>query len=136
MSTTVYPQPAQTITNTPLIEGWRRGELMLQRCADCQETIFFPRELCPRCWSTNLRWTRSSGHGKIVSYTRVYKHVSEAFASEAPTILAEIALAEGGTMIARVVTPAPASIASDMEVELVPMPDAARFSLPTFQPRT
>ena len=136
MSTTIYPQPTQTTTNTPLIEGWQRGELMLQRCDECQTMIFFPRDFCPQCWSPKLTWTRSSGRGKIVSYTLVYKHVSAAFSAEAPTVLAEIALADGVSMISRVVTSDPASVASGMEVELVPTTDAARYSLPTFQLRT
>ena len=134
MSAPEYPQPRLTPTNAPLIEGWQRGELMLQHCADCRAIIFFPREMCPHCWSTNLAWVRGTGRGKIVSFARVHKHVTAPFAAEAPTILAEIALADGGAMMARVATGAPESIASGMEVELVPMPEAAQFPLPTFRP--
>jgi len=36
--------------------------------------------------------------------------------------------------MARVATGEPASIASGMQVELVPMPEAARYPLPTFRP--
>ena len=134
MSAPAYPQPRLTPTNAPLLEGWRRGELMLQHCTDCHAIIFFPREMCPQCWSTRLAWQRSTGRGKIVSFARVHKHVTAPFAAEAPTILAEIALADGGAMMARVATAAPAAIASGMEVELVPMPEAAQFPLPTFRP--
>ena len=134
MSAPQYPQPRLTSTNAPLIEGWQRGELMLQHCADCRDIIFFPRNMCPRCWSTNLAWKRSSGGGKIVAFSLVYKHVTAPFAAEAPTVLAEIALAGGGAMMARVATNAPATIVSGMPVELVPMPEAAQFPLPTFRP--
>ena len=134
MSAPQYPQPRPTATNAPLIEGWQRGELMLQHCADCREIIFFPRDMCPRCWSTNLAWKRSSGGGKIVSFSLVYKHVTAPFAAEAPTVLAEIALTGGGAIMARVATGAPAAIQSGMQVELVSMPDAAQFPLPTFRP--
>ena len=129
----VYPQPTVTSTNRPLIEGWQRGELMLQHCEECSKVIFFPRHNCPRCWSSRLAWKKSTGQGKIVSFARVYKHVSEPFGAEAPTILAEIDLADGVGMMARVITSDVASIASGMRVELVPMPDAARYPLPTFQ---
>ena len=134
MPTPAYPQPNVTITNTPFIEAWRRGELALQHCGDCGAVVFFPREMCPQCWSTKLAWKRSSGRGKIVSYARVYKHVTPPFPDEAPTILAEIELADGGAIMARVATSEPASVTSGMPVELVPMPEAARFSLPTFRP--
>ena len=134
MSAPEYPQPRSTPTNAPLLEGWRRGELMLQHCADCRAIIFFPREMCPHCWSINLAWKRSTGRGKIVSFARVHKHVTAPFAAEAPTILAEIALAGGGAIMARVATGTPAAVTSGMEVELVPMPEAAQFPLPTFRP--
>lgn len=134
MSAPAYPQPKQTPANAPLIEGWRRGELVLQHCADCRAVIFFPREMCPHCWSTRLEWKPHAGRGRIVSFALVHKHVTPPFAEEAPTVLAEIALAGGGAMMARVATAAPAAIGSGMEVELVPMPEAARYPLPTFRP--
>ena len=134
MTASIYPEPTLTSTNAPLIEGWRRGELMLQHCSQCRAVIFFPRHLCPHCWSTDLEWKRSSGRGRIVSYSHVYSQVAAPFAAEAPTILAEITLDDGGAMLARVITSEPAAVASGMRVELVPMPEAARFPLPTFRP--
>ena len=134
MTASIYPEPTLTSTNAPLLEGWRRGELMLQHCSQCRAVIFFPRHLCPHCWSTDLEWKRNSGGGKIVSYSHVYSQVAAPFAAEAPTILAEITLDDGGAMLARVITSEPAAVASGMRVELVPMPEAARFPLPTFRP--
>jgi uncharacterized OB-fold protein len=134
MNNPEYPQARPTITNAPLLEGWKRGDLMLQHCGDCKAVIFFPREMCPQCWSEKLEWKRSNGHGKIVSFARVYKHVTPPFSEEAPTVLAEIDLADGVTMMARVATADVAAVVSGMAVELVPMPEAARYPLPTFRP--
>jgi uncharacterized OB-fold protein len=106
---------------------------VLQHCGDCGLIVFFPRALCPRCWSERLEWKPSTGRGTIVSYSRVYSHVTEPFASESPIVLAEIALADGGALLARVVTSQPEAIESGQRVELVPMPDAARYTLPTFR---
>lgn len=129
-----YPQPNVTDTNRPLVEAWQRGELQLQHCTDCSAVVFFPRELCPRCWSSALEWKRSTGTGKVVSYALVHSHVTEPFAAEAPTVLAEIALDGGGAMLARVIADDPQTLASGTRVELVPMPDAQRYPLPTFRP--
>jgi uncharacterized OB-fold protein len=134
MTASIYPEPTLTSTNAPLIEGWRRGELMLQHCNQCHEVIFFPRHMCPQCWSIEIEWKRSSGRGKIVSYSQVYSQVAAPFAAEAPTLLAEIALDDGGAMLARVISSDPAAIKSGMRVELLPMPEAARYPLPTFRP--
>jgi uncharacterized OB-fold protein len=131
-----YPQPNVTDTNRPLIDAWQRGELTLQHCADCSAVVFFPREMCPRCWSRALEWKVSSGRGTVVSYALVHSHVTEPFAAEAPTVLAEIALDDGGALLARVLADDLQALASGTKVELVPMPDAQRYPLPTFRVAT
>ena len=129
-----YPEPTLTDTNRPLIEGWKRGELMLQHCAACSHVIFFPRALCPHCWSTQLEWKKHSGSGRVVSSSRVYSHVTEPFVNESPVTLAQIELDDGGAMLARIVeVPQEADIRTGTAVELVPMPQAARYTLPTFR---
>lgn len=57
----------------------------------------------------------------------------EPFASESPVVLAEIALQEGGAMLARVVSTEAGAIASGVAVELLALPEAARHPLPTFR---
>jgi uncharacterized protein len=128
-----YPEPALTEVNRPLIEAWKRGELMLQHCGACGHVVFFPRELCPQCWSTQLQWKKHSGRGRLISYSRIYSHVTEPFAAESPVTLAEIQLDDGGTMLTRIVDVArDAQITSGAAVQLVPMPQATRYTLPTF----
>lgn len=128
-----YPHPDETEVNRPLLEGWRRGKLLIQRCADCSMFVFFPRELCPNCWCPDMKWVESKGAGEVVAHTLVYSHVTEPFVSEAPVVLAEIRLTEGLTMLARVLTDLPSYIESGMQVELVPLPEAFLYPLPTFR---
>lgn len=130
---TEYPQPTRTPANAPLLDAWARGELLLQRCEECAARVYFPRELCPGCWSPRLVWTRSTGTGTVLSFTRVHRHIHAAFAAEAPTLLAEVKLDDGWVMIARVLAPRPGALVTGARVELVPMPEAARFALPTFR---
>jgi|KBSMisStandDraft_5_1062788.scaffolds.fasta_scaffold1154814_2 uncharacterized OB-fold protein len=129
-----YPEPTLTELNRPLIEAWHRGELVLQHCAACSYVIFFPRETCPQCWSTQLEWKTHSGRGTVVSCSRVYSHVTEPFVKESPVIVAEIELADGGAMLARIVdVPRDAEIETGAPVELVPLSQAERYTLPTFR---
>lgn len=129
-----YPQPTLSEANRTLIESWKRGELVLQHCGACSHVIFFPREVCPQCWSTHLEWKKHSGSGRVVSYARVYSHVTEPFVNESPVTLAEIELDDGGAMLARIVDVSQeAEIRSGAAVELVPMPQAERYTLPTFR---
>lgn len=129
------PFPRETPTNAPMLAAWRDdGALALQRCADCGKAIFYPRSVCPHCWSTALAWFRATGRGTIVSFSRIHRGLPEAFRAEAPIVLAEIALHEGALMIARVVSADPEAISSGMGVQLVPRDEAGRYALPTFRP--
>jgi uncharacterized OB-fold protein len=129
------PQPHETPTNAPMLRAWREaGRLALQRCAACARAIFYPRAACPHCWSDRLDWFEATGTGRVVSFTRIHRGLPAVFQADAPIVLAEIALAEGALMIARIVTPDPEAIASGVAVKLVPRDEAAGFPLPTFMP--
>ena len=82
-----------------------------------------------------MQWVEAKGTGEVVSHSLVYSHVTEPFVSEAPVVLAEIRLSEGLTMLARVLTDQLPSISSGIQVELVPLPEASRYPLPTFRSR-
>lgn len=129
------PQPRETPTNAPMLRAWRTdGALTLQRCAACAKAIFYPRPVCPHCWNDRLDWFRAAGTGTVVSFTRVYRGLPAAFQADAPVVVAEINLAEGAVMIARIIAIDAAAVRSGMAVRLVPPDDAARFPLPTFMP--
>jgi uncharacterized OB-fold protein len=129
-----YPEPRETPTNAPMLAAWREGALALQRCGTCGHVFFYPRSLCPKCWAADPAWFRADGRGRVVSFTRIERGLTEAFAAEAPVVLAEILLTEGAAMIARVITDDPAAMASGLAVRLLGLPEARRYRLPTFAP--
>lgn len=131
----LYPAPARSEINAPMLDAWAKGELHLQRCGECDHKVYFPRTQCPNCWSTRLEWTRLTGKGKIISFAKVHKHVHASFAMESPTILAEILLEEGWSILARVVAANVNDITSGMRIGLVSGERASQFPLPTFSPR-
>ena len=47
------------------------GRFCLQHCPQCQHHVFTPRELCPHCGASPLRWVRASGLGTVYSSTTV-----------------------------------------------------------------
>jgi uncharacterized OB-fold protein len=129
------PQPRESPDNAPMLAAWRdAGALALQRCEACDRAIFYPRPICPHCHATRLRWMPAEGSGRIVSFSRIHRGLPPVFQAEAPIVLAEIALAEGAIMIARVVTTAPEAVHAGMAVRLVPRAAASRYPLPTFEP--
>src|SRR5256885_8173032 len=48
------------------------GRFCIQQCTQCTRHVFTPRELCPHCGASPLRWVRASGQG-----TRSEEHTSE-----------------------------------------------------------
>ena len=47
------------------------GRFCLQQCPQCQSHVFTPRELCPHCGASPLRWVRASGLGTVYSATTI-----------------------------------------------------------------
>ena len=125
-----YPRPHEDADNRPMLEAWREGRLVVQRCGRCGAAASYPRPLCPKCWSDRLAFEEASGHGEIVAWSLVHRPNHESFIAETPIVLAEVALPEGTSLIARVVC-APEAVRSGAAVELVADPD--RYPLPTFR---
>ncbi|MDR3065616.1 MAG: OB-fold domain-containing protein [Comamonas sp.] len=47
------------------------GRFAIQQCTTCQQHVFTPRELCPHCGASPLRWVRPSGQGTVYSTTTI-----------------------------------------------------------------
>ena len=47
------------------------GRFCIQQCTQCTRHVFTPRELCPHCGASPLRWVRASGQGTVYSTSTV-----------------------------------------------------------------
>lgn len=47
------------------------GRFGIQQCTACQQHVFSPRELCPHCGATPLKWVRPAGTGTVYSHTTI-----------------------------------------------------------------
>ncbi len=45
------------------------GRFVIQRCGGCRQAVYFPRELCPHCGSSNLAWETPTGSGTVHAVT-------------------------------------------------------------------
>lgn len=128
------PLPTPTPWSTPFWEGCRNGELLIQKCQDCQSFIFYPKMYCPDCLSSNLEWVRSSGRGKVYSYMTVYAFQPTEFADDVPYVVAIVELEEGVRMMSNVVGCPTDRVTCDMPVEVVFEKATDGFTLPKFRP--
>lgn len=128
-----YPHPYRDEDNGPFLDGWRDGRLFLQQTRSGGPFFFYPRPVCPYTGETDLVWKEVSGYGRLVSFSIVMRPNHPSFNDEVPIILAEIELNEGASLLARIVQTDPALVKSGARDELLPMPEAARYPLPTFR---
>jgi len=127
-----YPQPREDLDNRPFLEAWRDGRLRLQTCSECRRSFFYPRPRCPHCWSDRLVWDELPGEGEVVSFSLIHRPNHSSFFDEVPIVLAELRVAEGVTLLARIVGVSSDMVRTGMRVHLLKQPN--RYPLPTFEP--
>jgi uncharacterized OB-fold protein len=129
------PLPQPTPWSKPFWEGCKRNELLIQKCEECHNLIMYPKLFCPHCLSPNLQWEKSSGKGKIYSYSVVHAYAPTAFSKDVPYIVAVVELDEGVRMMSSIVQCNPEEIQCDIPVEVVFEKVTDEITLPKFKPR-
>ena len=85
----------------PYWDGLKEEKLFIQYCGDCHQSIFYPRSICPHCFSEEISWLESTGTGKIYSFTIVHQAFGP-FKDETPYIVGIVELDEGVRMMTRI----------------------------------
>lgn len=127
-----FPRP--TPETAPFWQGCHDHKLLLQRCTACGKHQFYPRLICAHCMSEQLEWIEASGRGKVETYTIVTRAVSEAYAADAPYVIALIELDEGPTMMSNVIGCDVGKIKSGMAVEVIFEDWSEEITVPKFRP--
>ncbi len=123
----VIPAPL-TLPETRLFwEAADQGRLMYKHCRACNEPHFYPRDLCPFCWSDQTDWKEASGLGTLYSFSTMGK-------GEAAYTIAFVTLAEGPTMMTNLVDCDPAKSAIGQAVRVVFKPSNGGHAVPMFTP--
>lgn len=69
-------------------------KLMAAKCRSCTSLLLPPKNVCPKCFSTDLEWTELEKKGKLLTYTVI--HVSpRQFQSMVPYAIGIIKLEDG-----------------------------------------
>ena len=129
-----FPRP--TPETAAYWQGCHEHKLLVQRCTACGKHQFYPRLICTDCMSDQLEMVAARGRGHVISYTIITRAVSEAYAADAPYVVALIQLEEGPTMMTNIVGCDPASVKTVMAVEVVFEDWSEEISIPKFSPAT
>lgn len=126
------PQPLIDSDSRPYWEGLAHGKLRIQRCTDCLRHVFYPRAICPHCFSSALTWITATGQGKIYSYTVVHQAYG-AFADTVPFVIAIVELEEEVRMMTQIVATPREEIAIGKPVNIIYHRISDDVTLPYFQ---
>ena len=116
-------------------EKCKEEELWLRHCKACDSSYFYPRDICPGCFSRDTDWIQSSGKGIIHTFSIVHRGPTPSFRDKAPYVPVIIELAEGPRMPSNLVIddPQPEKIKIGMAVEVVFEVLDDKISLPKFK---
>ncbi len=111
----------------PFFDGAAQGRLMLPKCNACGRTHWYPRAVCPHCFSQDLQWIAASGAGKVYSFSVMKR-------SEVPYAIAYVALDEGTTMMTNIVDCDLDTIKIGQPVKVTFVPSDGGPPMPVFAP--
>jgi uncharacterized OB-fold protein len=115
-------------------EGARRHELLLQWCTSCKRPRFYPRSVCPFCFSDVFSWEKASGGAVIYTFTVVHRPPYPAFRDKVPYVLALVQLEEGVRMMTNVIDCDLKEVHIGMKVEVAFDDVTDEITLPKFRP--
>jgi uncharacterized OB-fold protein len=95
------PKPESNELSRPYWDALEQGHLVYQ-CCDCGHAWLPARRLCPSCLQPSVRWERSVGKGRLISWVVYHIAYHEAFADRLPYNVALVELDEGPRLITNI----------------------------------
>ena len=111
----------------------RQHELRFQRCTECGAWRHVPREMCAECGSWSWEWSKSSGRGRVFTWTLVARAMHPAFQDDVPYASVVVEMNEGVRLVTQVVDCPPDELEIDMLVEVVFDDVTPEVTLPKFR---
>jgi uncharacterized OB-fold protein len=128
------PLPRGEDYNGEFYQFCKQHELRFQCCSTCGTWRHMPRESCPACKSFEWTWERSSGKGRVFSWTVVHRALHPGFSEDLPYAVVIIELDEGVRIVSHVVGLAPDALQLDLPVAVVFEDVTPEVTLPKFRP--
>ena len=121
------PAPSINPENKPFFDAAAEGKLLIKKCNSCGRNHFYPRSLCPHCFSDRTEWLPCKGTGTVYTYS-VLKAVQD------PYCIAYVTLEEGVTILTNLIDCDFDRVAIGMKVKAVFRPTEGGAPVPMFTP--
>jgi len=125
--TRTIPAPEPNPETKPYWDAAAKGRLLLKKCTSCGQVHFYPRAICPLCFSDKTEWQEASGRGSIYSFSVMRR-------ASVPYAIAYVTLAEGPTMMTNIVDCDLDGIRIGQAVKVVFKPSDGGPPVPMFAP--
>lgn len=106
----------------------RERRLLVAHCRSCSRAHYYPRSICPHCFSDDTEWKEAEGTGVVHSFSVMRR-------APVPYAVAYVELAEGPRMLANIVNCDLDRLDVGQKVTLTFL-DFEGGRLPAFQPAT
>lgn len=135
MTETAYakPLPATEGFAKEFYDWCKQHELRFQRCAGCGAWRHVPREMCAECGSWKWEWAKSSGRGKVFTWTVVARALHPAFQHDTPYAPVVVEMDEGVRLLSVVTDCTPDQLQIGMPVEVTFDDVTPEITLPRFR---
>jgi uncharacterized OB-fold protein len=127
------PLPRTGGTSADFYRFCQQHELRFQRCTECGTWRHIPRDMCANCGSFKFEWARSSGKGKVFSWTTATQAMMPQFADKVPYSPVIVELDEGVRLVTWLIGVKPDELKLDMPVEVAFDDVTPEVSLPKFR---
>jgi len=121
------PAPVETQETAPFWTAAREGRFLIPACRDCGKSHWYPRAICPFCFSDQIEWRDATGGGTVYAFS-VMRRAPEPYA------VAYVTLDEGPTMLTNLVDCDLDGLAIGQRARLVWTPTEGGAPVPTFRP--
>ncbi|QXJ23274.1 Zn-ribbon domain-containing OB-fold protein [Actinomadura graeca] len=128
------PVPAPDV-NPDTAEFWaatQEGRLLVTRCSQCGEAVWYPRPICPFCHSTDTVLEQASGRGTVYTFSIVRRAPGE-WGQATPYVLAYVELEEGPRVMTNIVDCSVEDVYIGAPVEVVFFDTGEGAALPRFR---
>lgn len=122
----LMPAPQPNPETQAYWDATKQGRLLLRRCKACGEVHFYPRTICPFCFSDDTEWLESKGQGTVYAFSVMRRGPSFA--------LAYVTLDEGPTMLTNIVDCDLDTVRIGQKVRVLFKEGEGDFRIPVFIP--
>jgi len=122
----IFPPPVTPETRR-FWEAAEKGNLLYGYCNACREPHYFPRTLCPFCFSDKVVWKKASGRATIYTFSIMHRSQTGPFA------IAYVTLEEGPSLLTNIVDSDLKAVKIGASVELEFKPSEGGPPVPFFR---